>query len=206
MTDLPALPAGDDPPSVDALAERLASLVLNHEEARALLAERILPAALSGLADHPRPRKLAEVVYEDLGERISNAEDRPAEVERMAEEAEIRTLAARAQSLAVARYLSDDPNAVGRADAFLDAEAEQWRTRGDDAIAQEAEATLEALEAWAEHAKAEHPDVFETRRTDYLHAKLALGSAKTGSFGTAAGPLYDFLELMGTARDRLDIH
>jgi hypothetical protein len=206
MTDLPALPAGDDPPSVDALAERLASLVSNHEEARTLLAERILPAALSGLADHPRPRKLAEVVYEDLGDRIANAEDRPAEVEQMAEEADIRTLAARAQSLAVARYLSDDPNAVGRADAFLDAEAEQWRTRGDDAIAQEAETTLAALERWAERAKDENPELFEIRRTDYLHAKLALGSAKTGSFGTAAGPLYDFLELMGTAQDRLDIH
>jgi hypothetical protein len=206
MTDLPALPAGDDPPSVDALAERLAGLVDDREAARTLLAEQILPAALSGLADHPRPRKLAEVVYEDLGERISNADDRSAEVQQMAEEAEIRTFAARAQSLAVARYLSDDPNAVGRADAFLDAEAEQWRTRGDDAIAQEAETTLEALERWAERAKDENPELFEIRRTDYLHAKLALGSAKTGSFGTAAGPLYDFLELMGTAQDRLDIH
>jgi hypothetical protein len=116
---------------------------------------------------------------------------------------DIRELAAHAQSLAVARYLSDDPNAVGRAGAFLDADAEAWRSRGADEIAAEAERVRDELEDWAATAEAE---VFETRRTDYLHAKLALGSAASGSFGTASGPLYDFLKRMGTARDRLDIH
>ena len=208
MSELPALPDGDEPPGVDALADRLASLVgaEDRETARALLADRVLPSALSGLADHPRPRRLAEVVYEDIGERLLNAEDRFTEVEVVADESEIRSLAARAQSLAVARYLSDDPNAVDRAGPFLDAEAEEWRGRGADAIAQEASEALDALEAWSERVQDERPELFETRRTDYLHAKLALGSARTGSFGTAAGPLYDFLQRMGTARDRLDIH
>jgi hypothetical protein len=208
VSDLPALPGGDEPPSVAALAERLASLVPagGRDEAHTALAERILPAALAGLPDHPRPRRLAEVVYEDLGERLQGSDDPASEVELMADEAEIRALAAHAQSLAVARYLSDDPNAAARAGAFLDADAEQWRSRGAAAIAADAASTLEALEAWAEHARAEHPDLFETRRLDYVHAKLALGSAATGAFGTAAGPLYDFLQLMGTARDRLDIH
>jgi hypothetical protein len=208
MSDLPALPDGDEPPGVDALADRLASLVPSEdrESARALLAQRVLPSALSGLADHPRPRRLAEVVYEDIGERLLNAEDRFTEVEIVADESEIRSLAARAQALAVARYLSDDPNAVGRAGPFLDAEVEEWRGRGADAIAQEASEALDALEEWAERVQDERPELFETRRTDYLHAKLALGSARTGSFGTAAGSLYDFLQRMGTARDRLDIH
>ncbi len=208
MSDLPALPDGDEPPGVDALADRLASLVPSEdrESARALLAQRVLPSALSGLADHPRPRRLAEVVYEDIGERLLNAEDRFTEVEIVADESEIRSLAARAQALAVARYLSDDPNAVGRAGPFLDAEVEEWRGRGADAIAQEASEALDALEEWAERVQDERPELFETRRTDYLHAKLALGTARTGSFGTAAGPLYDFLQRMGTARDRLDIH
>ena len=93
----------------------------------------------------------------------------------MADESEIRSLAARAQALAVARYLSDDPNAVGRAGPFLDAEAEAWRGRGADAIAQEASEALDALEEWAERVRDERPELFETRRTDYLHAKLALG-------------------------------
>ena len=208
MSDLPALPDGDEPPGVDALADRLASLVgaEDRESARALLADRVLPSALSGLADHPRPRRVAEVVYEDIGERLLNAEDRFTEVEVVADESEIRSLAARAQSLAVARYLSDDPNAVDRAGPFLDAEVEQWRGRGADAIAQEASEALDALEEWAERMQDERPELFETRRTDYLHAKLALASARTGSFGTAAGALYDFLQRMGTARDRLDIH
>lgn len=210
MSEIPALPDGDEPPPVDALADRLASLVPaeDRESARALLAERVLPSALSGLAEHPRPRRLAEVVYEDLGERLASAapEDRFAEVEVVADESEIRSLAARAQSLAVARYLSDDPNGVGRAGAFLDAEAEAWRKRGADAIAEEAAEALDALEGWAERVRDERPELFETRRTDYLHAQLALGSARTGAFGTAAGPLYDFLQRMGTARDRLDIH
>jgi hypothetical protein len=210
VSELPELPGGDEPPSVDALAERLASLVgkEDHEQARTLLADRILPIALSGLSEHPRPRRLAEVVYEDLGERLAGADpgDRMAEVERLADEAEIRALSAKAQSLAVARYLSDDPNAVDRAGPFLDAEADAWRGRGAEAIAEEASTTLDALEQWAEDAREAHPELFETRRTDYLHAKMALGSARTGTFGTAAGPLYDFLEMMGTARDRLDIH
>ena len=203
MSALPDLPGGDEPPSVSALAERLASLVPG-DTAYGVLAERILPAALSGLADHPRPRRLAEVVYEDLGARLAASDDPATEVERMAVEADIRSLAAHAQSLAVARYVSDDPNAASRAGAFLDADAEQWRGRGDEAIATEAEATREALEAWAERAREE--DVFEAHRIDYVHAKLALGSASTGAFGTAAGPLYDFLQLVGTARERLDIH
>jgi hypothetical protein len=210
VSELPPLPDGDEPPPVDALADRLASLLpaAEREQARALLADRILPGALAGLSEHPRPRRLAEVVYEDLGERLASADpgDRMEEVELVADEAEIRSLAARAQALAVARYLSDDPNAVGRAGPFLDADADAWRERGSDAIANEASETLDALEAWAERVREERPELFETRRTDYLHAKLALGSARTGSFGTAAGPLYDFLQRMGTARDRLDIH
>jgi hypothetical protein len=209
MTELPPLPEGDEPPSVDALAERLASLLPadEHEDARTVLAERVLPRALAGMAEHPRPRRYAEVVYEEIGERLAGVapEARSAEVERVAEETDIRSLGARAQSLAVARYLSDDPNAVGRAGAFLDADAEAWRQRPGDEIAAEAERLQGELEEWADHAREDHPELFETRRTDYLHAKLALGSARTGAFGTTAGPLYDFLAKMGTARDRLDI-
>ena len=106
----------------------------------------------------------------------------------------LRSLAAHAQSLAVARYLADHPDAADRAGAFLDAEAEAWRSRGADAIAAEAAKSLDALEDQS------------VRGPDYLHAKMALGSAQTGAFGTAAGPLYDFLKLMGAAGDRLDIH
>ncbi len=189
MSELPELPGGEEPPSADALAERLATLFEDHEAARDALVP-IVAAALSGVDDHPRPRRLAEVVYEDLGERIMAADDREAELEAL----QLRSLAGHAQSLAVARYLSDHPDAAGRAGAFLDAEAESWRQRGAEAIAAEASKALEALEDQS------------VRGPDYLHAKLALGSARTGAFGTAAGPLHDFLKLMGAPGERLDIH
>ena len=189
MSELPALPGGEAPPSVDALAERLATLFDDHEAARDALVG-IVAAGLSGLDDHPRPRRLAEVVYEDLGERLLNADDRWGELEAM----QLGSLAAHAQSLAVARYLADHPDGEDRAGAFLDAEAAAWRERGAEAIAAEAAKTLEALEDQS------------VRGPDYLHAKMALGSALTGAFGTSAGPLHDYLKLMGAAGDRLDIH
>ena len=102
----------------------------------------------------------------------------------------------------MARYLSEHPDAAGAAGAFLNADAETWRARGAEAIAQEAERTAESLEAWSEHAGEE---LRQTRNSDYLHAKLALGSARTGAFGTAAGPLSDFLSSVGEEPDRLNI-
>lgn len=210
MTDVPSMPEGDAVPSEKELADRLASAVPegDRDEARALLGERILPGALSGLADHPRPRRLAEVVYEDLAERLG--EVAPAQrldsLREAADVAEIRGLSSRAQSLAVARYLSDDPNAVPRAGIWLDGEADRWRQCPAEEIAAEASRLLDQLEAWEEHMSEERPQVYETRRMDALNAKLALQSARSGSFATAAGPLSDFLADVGTPGERLDIH
>ena len=81
-----------------------------------------------------------------------------------------------------------------------------WRERGADAIAQEAQTTADALEAWSERVGEERPELRETRRPDYMHARMALGSARTGGFGTVAGPLSDFLASVGAEADRLDIH
>jgi hypothetical protein len=52
----------------------------------------------------------------------------------------------------------------------------------------------------------ERPDLYETRRMDYLNAMLALQSARSGSFRTATGALHDFLSDVGTPGERLDIH
>lgn len=210
MSDLPDLPEGDAPPSPAVLAEQLASLfpAADRDQAHELLAERVLPSAFTGLQGHPQPRRVAEMIYGDLGEQLLAAEpeDRLAALEAAADEGDIRSLAAHAQALAVARYLSDNPDAVDRAGPFLDGDADAWRVRGAEAIAQEADTARDALESWAERVRDERPSLFETRRTDYLHAKLALGSAGSGSFGTAAGALQDFLARMGEAPDRLDIH
>jgi hypothetical protein len=67
VSDLPDLPDGDAPPPA-ALAERLASLLPaeDRDAGHALLSDRILPSAFAGLEDHPRPRKVAELIYEEL--------------------------------------------------------------------------------------------------------------------------------------------
>ena len=210
MSALPELPAGDDAPPPAAVAERLASLLPppDREQAHALLMQRILPSAVAGLEGHPRFRRAVELIYGDLGEQLLAAEpeDRLDALEAAADEGDIRALAAHAQALAVARYLSEHPDAAGRAGEFLNADAEQWRDRGADAIAQEASTTEDALEAWSERVGDEHPKLLETRRTDCVHARMALGSARTGAFGTVAGPLSDFLAQVGAEADRLDIH
>jgi hypothetical protein len=210
VSELPDLPEGDDPPAATAVAERLASLLPaeDRDEAHGLLMERVLPSAVAPFEGHPRLRRVVEMIYGDLGETLlaADPEDRLSALEAAADEGDIRSLAAHAQSLAVARYLSEHPDAAGQAGAFLDGDAETWRSRGVEAIAQEAASTREALEAWAERAKDGRPDLFETRRMDYVHAKMAVGSANTGGFGTAAGPLSDFLASVGEEPDRLDIH
>ncbi len=210
MTNVPPLPAGEVVPSFQELAERLASAVPDgdRETARSLLAERILPSALGGLAEHPRPRRLTEVVYEDLGERLAAAapDERLDILHEAAEVSEIRALAASALGLAVARYLNEDPNAVPRAGVWLDAEADRWRQRPRDDIAAEAERRLVELEAWKERVQEQRPALYETRRMDAVNATLALQSARSGSFGTASGPLLDFLSEVGTPGQRLDIH
>jgi hypothetical protein len=210
VTAVPPLPEGDAVPSKEELADRLASALPEgeREEARALLKERILPSALGGLADHPRPRRLTEVFYEDLAERLGAAapEDRLDALSEAADVAEIRGLSSRALMLAVARYLSDDPNAVPRAGQWLDGEADRWRQRPAREIAAEASKVLDMLEAWQERVSEGRPNFYETRRMDYMNARLALQSARSGSFRTTSGALHDFLRDVGTPGERLDIH
>jgi hypothetical protein len=121
-------------------------------------------------------------------------------------EAQIDALRSAALSLAVARYLAEDPNAAPRAGIWLDEPAEAWRRRPVEEIAAEASRRLDELEAWAERVQDEQPELWTTRRTEYAQAKLTLQSARSGSFQTAAGPLADFLADMGTAGSELDIH
>lgn len=119
-------------------------------------------------------------------------------------EAQIDVLASGALSLAVARYLHDHPEAAQKVNsAWIDDEVERWRTRDADEIGDEATHRLEVLEPWVEEAQREDPELFETRRLDSVHARMALQSARSGAFGTAAGPLADFLTEAGEQPDTL---
>jgi hypothetical protein len=104
--------------------------------------------------------------------------------------------------LAVARYLQDHPDAVPRAGAWLDGDAEAWMAKPVEAIQAEATRGLEALDEWREDAGGD----WEAGRVDFLQAQLNLQSARSGSFATAAGSLADFLTDVGEEPDVLDEH
>lgn len=119
-------------------------------------------------------------------------------------EERIRTLAAGSLSLAVARYLHDAPEARDRANpVWLDAEVERWSARPAEAITAEAEHRLGVLDEWEREVQAADPELWEERRVDALHARFNLQSAGSGSFGSAAGALVDFLRAVGAEPDAL---
>lgn len=120
---------------------------------------------------------------------------------------QIRALSRGALALAVARYVSEHPEARERAHPiWIDTGVEAWSGRDAEAIAREAARRLEELDAWERDAPRQDPELWEEHRLDALHARLNLQSAGSGAFGTAAGPLADFLRAVGAAPDRLDLH
>jgi hypothetical protein len=112
----------------------------------------------------------------------------------------------RSLSLAVARYLHDRPEAAESAEAWRDDEVERWMTRPVEDIQEDATDGLEALEEWADEVREDAPEEWEEGRVDYLQAQLNFQSARSGSFGTAAGGLADFLADMGEDVDVLEEH
>lgn len=119
-------------------------------------------------------------------------------------EDQIRTLATGALGLAVARYLHDNPDAVARVNPeWLNTGVDAWRTRPAHEIEAEAEHRLGVLDAWQDEAD---PALRETWRVEALHTRLNLLAARSGAFGTAAGPLADFLRRAGAPPRTLHLH
>jgi hypothetical protein len=207
--EIPALPEGDRVPAVGDMATLLARAVPEGDRraATALLAE-IVSAKLAGIASHPRPRRLAEVAYEEVAETLRGAhpEDRLEVLGQTALRSRVEELGRGGLLLAVARYLRDHPDAEGRVEDWLDESVETWRHKSVTEIQAEATRRLSQLESWAEHAQQEAPSVWDEERITYAHAKLALQSARSGAFGTAAGSLQDFLKAAGAPAQSLDIH
>jgi hypothetical protein len=179
----------------------------SRREASALLTE-IFSAKLASIATHPRPRRLAEVAYEELAETLRGAhpEDRLAALQRVALQGQPEELGRDGLTLAVARYLKDHSDAEARVEDWLDESVENWRKKPVSEIQAEATRKLDQLESWAKQAQQEDPETWERERITYAHAKLALQSARSGAFGTAAGSLQDFLTAAGAPAQRLDIH
>ena len=204
MFEFDPFPTGD-PPSLEAL---VAAIIAGfppeaRDRATATLRDQILPWRLRSLATHPHPRRLAEVVYQDVTDRLRAVAStvRLAALDALACETTAERLVGEATTLAIARYLADHPLARG-GDAWR-ADASPWLklppTQRDAEIA----ARLGALDALVASAPAECGRAIGQK---VLHARLALGSARTGSFTTAAGMLLDFLRSTGEHPQELDVH
>ncbi len=119
--------------------------------------------------------------------------------------ATIGDLAEQALALAIARYLHDHPEAAGTAATWMSSDVDAWRKRSTADIAQHASDRLEDLERWRASVQSDS-DAWNADRVNYVHAKLTLQSARSGSFQTAAGSLFDFLREVGASTEELDIH
>lgn len=208
--EIPPLPEDDGPPSHREMADLLSESLPESEraEGRALLVERILPSKLSGLAEHPKPRRLAEVVYEDLADELRQADEgqRLEALRAVALRADAETLAADSLALAIARYLIDHPEATSTAGDWKTTTVERWMEKPLKELQDEATKQLARLDELEQQIKSEHPDLWEPLRVEFVHTKLNLQSARSGSFRTASGSLYGFLSALGVAVDNFDIH
>ena len=166
----------------------------------------IVAAKIAGMATHPRARRVAEVGYDEVAETLREAhpEDRLEALQRSALASRAQQFGRSALSLAVARYLKDHPAAEQHVEDWLDDSVDLWRTKSVSEIRTEATRLLDSLESW--QAQQQDPQIWEEQCITYAHAKLALQSARSGAFGTAAGSLRDFLTAAGARPQSLDIH
>lgn len=183
----------------------LAELVAKHlpeadrEEGARLLAREILPLELAGVAHHPRPRRLQEVVCEQLvAELAPQPPDRRLAILRnLLLLARLGDHGRNALALAIARYLHDHPEARPAAGAWLRPSVAAWVAAPPAEVAAEVARRTADLQALDERLRRESPDLHSTYALELLHADLDLRAAATGSFGQAAGSLADFLREVG---------
>ena len=205
-----AFPEGPDTPSFQTMADRLAGSVppSDRAEAHTLLLTEILPHELSGLPHHPKPRRLAETVYDDVADalRASGEGDRVQVLRARAVAAVVREQEVAALALAIARYLLEHPASPPAAARWVDPLIDAKRALGVEGIKAEASRRLSELDTWEQQSQAVFPDVYRAHRRGAQHARLALQSARSGSFATASGSLHDFLVDAGEPVQQLDFH
>jgi hypothetical protein len=208
-TSISPFPNVSSPPSIDALADYLTPALpaADRAEARRLLVQEIFPWQLRGLADHPRKLELARGVYEGVATEIGavGPTDRLAALHGLARRAAVQSAVEEAMTLAIARYLLDHPGVAGRVARWVDAGVKRRIAAGHDALRAEVAQMRQRVDALA-HEIAADPRLAEAHRLDLLHIRMSLGSAESGSFDTAAGPMLDFLREAGATPASLDVH
>lgn len=200
-------PAGSAPLPFEEMAALLAASLPAEDRAEGerLLEQEILPLDLAGLASHPRPRRLQEVVFERLAGTL--AEQAP---ERRLEALRTALLSARAGALgrqtlalAIARYLRDHPDAPDG--PWKDEAVTRWLSAPLTSLVAEASRLLDESRELEGRLREEHPDLWEEHRSGFNQADLELSSARTGSFEVATGSLADFLTAIGARFRKLEI-
>jgi hypothetical protein len=168
-----------------------------------LLAEQIVPWQLRGIARFEKPRRLAEVVYEDLVDELRPvpADHRIDRLETIACRTAGAKLLDEGMGLAIARWRLDHPGKV--VPAPWDDTSAPWLGRTAAQLGADAATRLAEVDRLVQDKTG---DCREAMRLSLLHARMALGSAKTGSFATAAGSMIDFLHAVGESPQILDVH
>ena len=194
----------DTPPTATLAADLAADLpAADRHAAELLLRDEVLPWELRNYADHPRRDNLVKVVRDDIAGALAAAtpDQRLAVLQDRALGAGVARLERDAIALALRRYALAHPD---KATAALE--------RVPPAIAAltapdvDARAAALATEIDLLAARAGARGAAEQHRLALLHARMAAGAARTGSFATAAGPLADELRRLGEQPGELRVH
>jgi hypothetical protein len=201
----PPLPSGQ-PPSVETVVRAVIEVLPADQRAEARnLIEPIVRHRLAGLASHPRPERLAQVVYDNLAAAIAEAGPDQA-LPRLREEAlrtEVDILLQDSLALAIARYGVEHPESAGLSRAWASHHPE-WLGHGAAFYAAEAGRLQQTREGLLQRVNEAPPEIAGPLRPELLRANLNLSSAASGAFATASGPLADFLRDAGAAFQYLD--
>lgn len=189
------------PDEVAATADAIAAALPEAERAavRATLVAEVLPWRLIAPRDATVRGKQFAAVKDELIARLG-AGDPTAALAVVRCEVQGQRMLRTALGLATRRYLLDHPAA--RAPAGWDDVTSAAPLDRAALVARATELQREASAA----LETTTGDCREALRLDAVHARLAAGSATTGSFATAAGSLVDFLRAVGESPSVLELH
>jgi hypothetical protein len=194
-----------DTPPTAALAAELAADVptADRQDAELLLRDEVLPWELRSYPDHPRRDNLVKVVRDDLASALAAAtpEQRLGVVQDRALRARVGQIQREAIALALRRYAITHPEKAAAALEHVPPAIAAMA--GPDVEARAAVLTTEIDQL---ETRARTAGTSEQYRLALFQARMAAGTARTGSFATATGELADELRRLGERPDELRVH
>jgi len=205
---IPELPQSDELPSLADMAKLLVKGLpaSDRSEAYTLLVTQLLPKEL------PASRNLAgwefEVVYEDiiLLFQKERSYERMNVLKKHLFHSEINELIRNSFTLAVARYLSEHPEATNRVPKSDRDRASQWQALSISELEDKALQLYSEVERWEKLALGKYPDLWEEYKLNSFNALLNLNSTYSGSFHAAMGDFAIFLKIAGASFEELRVH